>query len=155
MNVNRNNSYLISSHGSSALVRTCTNCCPFDRENLPHPFFNYSSMKNSDACCLSKLQVECRIQRPKKKKKRHHSSLSIQRSISSSNPKRKKFDDSHTNISSSSSNSTNISSRSEQSFSSNQSDQVDAPRHQSTSTIFEYNSLRDWTILYCIRCTTV
>jgi hypothetical protein len=117
MNENRNSSYLISSQRSSAALRTCTSCCPFDIKNLPHPQFNYSSVNqlvtkengiitNADACCLSKLQVDCRIQCQKKKKKKktkrydsRHSSQSTKRSISSSsqlspNQKRKKFDSS-------------------------------------------------------------
>ena len=151
MNENRNN----SSKRSSALVRTCTNCCPYDAKNLPHPFFNYSSIdelminQKTDTCCLSKLQVECHIQHPKKKRKRYQSSLNIKRSISSANQfiphrKRKRFhsdDKSDTQISSPSlslsSNSTNASSLSEQSFTSNHSEKVYPHGHRSTSTIFE------------------
>lgn len=146
MNENRNNSF----RRSSALVRTCTNCCPYDTKNLPHPLFNYSSIdelmmnQKTDTCCLSKLQVECHIQHPKKKRKRYQSSLSIKRSISSANQfiphrKRKRFhsdDKSDTQISSPSS-STNASSLSEQSFSSNHSEKVYPHDHRSTSTIFE------------------
>ena len=76
---NKSNSYLLSSKGSSAAFRTCTPCCPFDTKNLPHPQINQSNTNvneitsNSDACCLSKLQVDCRIQRHKKKNKRYDS----------------------------------------------------------------------------------
>jgi hypothetical protein len=159
MNENRKNS---SSKGSTGVLRTCTACCPFDTKNIPHPYFNYSSMnrtdiQGNDACCLSKLQVDCRIQCPKKKKKKnkqYYSSQSIQRSISSSsssqlspNPKRKKIsstnstkgnyifnDDFDTQTSSSSSSNTNTS---EQSLSSNQSKKNSKYHQKSASTIFQ------------------
>lgn len=130
MNEKINNSYLISStEGSSSFLRACTPLCPFDAKNLPHPQFIYPSIHstdrkengiitNSDACCLSKLQVDCRIQCHKRKKKydkmkknkrynSRHSSQSTKQSISSSssssqlspNQKRKKFD-SNTNVNS-------------------------------------------------------
>jgi len=128
MNEYRNNSYLIPSKRPSTTLRTCTSCCPFDAKNLLHPQFNYSSanqkdikengiITNSDACCLSTLQVDCHIQCPKKKKKKKyekmmknkrydsvHSSQNTKRSISSSsqlspNQKRKKFSSS-TNVNS-------------------------------------------------------
>jgi hypothetical protein len=100
--INKNNSF-----SSPPVLRTCTSCCPFDAKSLPHPQLNYSSNLNNgitttnlDACCLSKLQVDCRIKcRKKKKKKRYdsiYSSLNTKRSISSSSQlsnhrKRKKF----------------------------------------------------------------
>jgi len=178
MNEYRNNSYLIPSKRPSTTLRTCTSCCPFDAKNLLHPQFNYSSanqkdikengiITNSDACCLSKLQVDCHIQCHKKKKKKKyekmmktkrydsiHSSQSTKRSISSSsqlspNQKRKKFSSS-TNINShythnydcdsqtsSSLSTSNESEITEQSYSSNESIREYRYNNKSASTIFE------------------
>ena len=170
MNENRNNSYLISSQGSSTVLRACTPCCPFDAKNLPHPYFNYSSINrtdmqgngiihNSEMCCLSKLQVDCHIQRPKRKKKskknKRLASRRLKRSISSSsrlspNGKRKQFnsniktngyftsnDSSDSQISSSSLSTLSNSNISDQSFSSNQSSNKYRYDQKSTSMILK------------------
>jgi hypothetical protein len=120
MNENRKNSYLISSKES---IGACTSCCPFDAKNIAHPYLNYypsmnrtGIMNNSDACCLSKLQVDCRIQCPKKKKKKKTKQYYSSQSISSAsnqlspNPKRKKISSTNSNDSQTSSSSLSISS---------------------------------------------
>jgi hypothetical protein len=146
-------------------LRTCTSCCPFNAKNLLHPQFNQIDIKengiitNSDACCLSKLQVDCHIQCHKKKKKKMktkrydsiYSSQSTKRSISSSsqlspNQKRKKFSSS-TNINShythnydcdsQTSSSLSESEITEQSYSSNESIREYRYNNKSASTIFE------------------
>ncbi|CAF3954181.1 unnamed protein product [Rotaria magnacalcarata] len=119
-NKNKNNSSLFFSNKPLTNHRTCTSCCPYDAENLLHPKFNNflshdtdvkenGFKKNSDTCCLSKLQVDCRIQCYKKKKNHEkmmntkiydsiNSTPNIKRSISSSSgrlssiQKRKRFD---------------------------------------------------------------
>ena len=163
-NENKNNSYLFSSKESSAVLRTCTSCCPFDAKNLPHPQFNYSSSNqtNADACCLSKLQVDCHIQCRKKKKKHKkmmknkgydsiQSVQSTKRSISSSNQlspnmKRKKLGSStNTNshyidnydLQSSSTSSLSTSSTSDASYITQQSFSSNRYYNKSTSMIFE------------------
>jgi hypothetical protein len=182
---------LFSSKESSAVLRTCTSCCPFDAKNLRHPQFNYSSsnqtnskengmITNSDACCLSKLQVDCHIQCRKKKKKHKkkkrynsiHSVQSTKRSISSSsqlspNIKRKKFGsstntnshyiqnydfDSQTSSSSSlsTSSTSDESEITQQSFSSNRSKHEYRYYNKSASTTLNHI----YSILSCIRCTT-
>jgi hypothetical protein len=66
MNINNKTN---SPKNSSTAIRTCTSCCPYDAQNVPHPQLNYFSANqidtnvneitsNSDACCLSKLRVE-------------------------------------------------------------------------------------------------
>ncbi len=153
MNENRNNSYLFSSKKSTPALRTCTSCCPFDTQNLPHPQFNYSSIKqidmngnriitNTDACCLTKLQVDCRIQCQKKKKKHKknkrydsiHSSLSTKRSISSSSSssiqQRKKFTNTNSHFIHT------YDSQTSSSASSNTNESRYTDHHKSMSTIF-------------------
>ena len=151
MNENRKNS-------SIGVLQTCTSCCPFDAKKIPHPYFNARTV---DACCLSKLQVDCRIQCPKKKKKKNKqyssaSSLSIQSvsSASSPNPKRKKissndFDSQTSSLSLSVPSNTNVS---QQSVFSNQSKKNLKYYQKSASTIFQqyFISLYD-----PLRCTTI
>jgi hypothetical protein len=164
MNINNKTN---SPKNSFTAIRTCTSCCPYDAKNVPHPQLNYFSANqidtnvneitsNSNACCLSKLRVDCRVQCHKKKNKRYdsiHSSRSTKRSIASSSSllsphrKRKKFGSStntnshnydfDTQTSSSLSLSTSESEVSQQSFSSNESEKQYRHYNKSASTIFE------------------
>ena len=85
-NENKNNSSLFSSNKSLTNHRTCTSCCPYDAKNILHPKFNNfpshdtnvnenGLIKTSDTCCLSKLQVDCRIQCYKKKRNQSYDDM--------------------------------------------------------------------------------
>ena len=124
---------------ASKAFRTCTPCCPFDTNNLPHPHIDIQQQKgaivNSDVCCLSRLQVDCRIQYPKKKKLKKKKRLNSIHSYLS--VKRKKFDSSpssSTSLSVSSLNTTS-SNLSQQSNSSNGSKRKFTYQNKSFSTI--------------------
>ena len=95
--LNKSKSVLLSSKEAPSGFRTCTPCCPFDTRNLPHPQYPSTAILpsetvNNEACCLSKLRVNCRIRCEKKKRKwakdkrydSTHSSPSVKRSLSSS-----------------------------------------------------------------------
>lgn len=111
-NENKNNSYVFSSKRFLSNYPTCAPCCTFDSKDVFYPTMNHllttenaQIAKNSDTCCLNKLQVDCRIQCYKKKRKYEkmmknirYNSTNIKQSISASsnqlnsNHKRKKFD---------------------------------------------------------------
>lgn len=151
----------------SKAFRTCTPCCPFDMENLPHPRMDLSSMnmfdmqqlngtvRNSDVCCLSRLQVDCRIQCPKKKKKSKknkrlnstHSYLNTKRSISSAKSVNNDFDASSSSSLSVSSLNTTASNLSQQSYSSNKSNKKSTYQNKSSSITSRIISARKLHVL--------